>query len=468
MINLHAIKAAANAYKGNGLARYELEAAGFGGMSPRQRDFHSSTHQRRLFLGGNQSGKTYALCAESWFHALGRHPFRRVPEAPNIGWCMVAGLNSGGWANYSRKMFELMPPGVLSERCRFDAARGFTVGGSKIIELAHGGLIIGKSGTQDQLALSGSSVDWLAIDEPPKQGHWSESRTRVAAAGEAGGPVFMAMTPITGGRSLDWLKHWVIGDEDQGMGPREDWDLLRVVLNHENCPHRTPESIEAQIASYGAWERNQRVNGDFEGVTVDAWIPLTEDNIFDEVPQNVEEIGIGLDHGEKPGNSVAILVVWDGFRLYQLDEYVSKERNTPRVEAREIKEMLNKWGIPLTAVTTAVGDSNSLGRMGLGMSVNEALERAFAELLGRSRPPFNINVPWKGKGSIAARARMLSNACLEERFKIHSGCKRTISALRHWRGESFGSSAKHYFDALGYVSEKFYTDSLEASSFMII
>ena len=58
MINLSAIKAAATAYKGNGLARYELEQPGLGGMSPAQRKFHQSQHQRRIFLGGNQVGKT--------------------------------------------------------------------------------------------------------------------------------------------------------------------------------------------------------------------------------------------------------------------------------------------------------------------------------------------------------------------------------------------------------------------------
>jgi hypothetical protein len=74
MINLAAIKAAATAYKGNGLARYELEQPGLGGMSPGQASFHRSDHQRRILIGGNQIGKTRALCAEAWWHAIGRHP----------------------------------------------------------------------------------------------------------------------------------------------------------------------------------------------------------------------------------------------------------------------------------------------------------------------------------------------------------------------------------------------------------
>ena len=56
MIDLAAIRAAATAYKDNGLARYEMEQPGLGGMSPGQASFHRSDHQRRILIGGNQIG----------------------------------------------------------------------------------------------------------------------------------------------------------------------------------------------------------------------------------------------------------------------------------------------------------------------------------------------------------------------------------------------------------------------------
>ena len=129
--------------------------------------------------------------------------------------------------------------------------------------------------------------------------------------------------------------------------------------------------------------------------------------------------------------------------------------------------MLKSWNVEPWQIDEARGDSNSAGRMGLGFSVNQLLERGFAKALGSARPPFTIHVPYKGPGSIRARARMLSSACVEGTFMVHEGCGELISTLRHWRGESTGD-LKHHFDAVGYIAECFLTESLEGSTFLII
>ena len=461
MIDVSKFAKAAESFKANGLSRYEMERPGFGGMSPGQEDFHRSTHQRRILIGGNQIGKTRALCAEAWWHASGRHPYRETAEVPNLGWVMCSDLK-GGWANFSRKMREIEPPNTIDPRCFYDDHRGYTRGGSKIIQLANGSLIVGKSGSQDQMALSGATIDWLGIDELPKQGHWGEARSRTAVNSA---PVFMCFTPI--GRPAEFLRDWVEGNPDSGEPAREDWDVQRVILNAENCPHRNPESILTQIAGYGPWEYAQRVEGAWSGITTDAWIAFSEENIFDDPPENIEAVGLGWDHGEKPGASVCYLVAWDGFRLWVLDEYASKERNTPKVEAAEIKEMVERWGITLHQIDEARGDSNSAGRLGLGFSVNELLERGFADALKQTRAPFNIQVPWKGAGSVKARARLLSHSCVDGTFNVSSRCTKLISALRHWRGES-ASDFKHHFDAVGYIAEVYLTESLQNSGYLII
>jgi hypothetical protein len=464
MIDVSMFKAASAAIKANGLAIYETAAPGQGGMSPAQRVFHASTHPRRLLIGGNQIGKSRSLCAESlWSAGVRPHPFRDTPEAPNIGWVMCADLK-GGWQNWSQKCHEIMPPGAVAERCFYDSHRGYTRGGSKMIELANGSIIVGKSGSQDQISLSGGTVAWGIIDEIPKQSHWGEFRTRLAALD---GMLAMGLTPV--GRPAEYLRDWVEGSPDLGSGPMEDWDVQRVKLTPENVPHRTAESIATQIAAYGPFEFAQRVEAAWEGITTDAWIAFSEENIFDEndPPQNIEAVGLGWDHGEKPGNSVCYLTAWSGSKLYVLDGYVSKERNTPKVEAKEIQAMLANHGINLHQIDEARGDSNSSGRMGLGFSVNSLLERAFADLLGQTRAPFEIKVPWKGSGSIKARARLLSHSCLDGTFNVSNRCTHLISALRHWRGES-ASDLKHHFDGCGYISEVYLTENLQNSGYLII
>ncbi len=111
-----------------------------------------------LFMGGNQIGKSRFLAAESWWHATGRHPFRNVPAAGSHGWIVCADLRAG-WPNISRKMREIQPPGILDDRTKYDDARGYTYMGSKMLRLRNGSIIVGKSGTQELVALSGATLD---------------------------------------------------------------------------------------------------------------------------------------------------------------------------------------------------------------------------------------------------------------------------------------------------------------------
>ena len=462
MINLSTIKRAGELYASNALARYIKEAPGKGGMSPGQLAFHESKNQLRLLIAGNQVGKTRAVAAECWLHALGSHPFRPTEPPPTTGWILCANLKAG-WRNFSAKLREIEPPGVLHPHTIYDSARGYTYRGSKMLRLNTGSLMVGKSGSQEMMALAGATIDYLAVDELPKRGHFGEARSRVAVNNA---PIFMGFTPI--GRPAEWLRDWVEGNPDDGSPPMEDgWDIHRIKLSAANCPHRTPESIEKQIKSYGPWEMAQRVEGAWSGVTVDRWISFSEENVFSDVPTGIQSLGLGWDHGEQPGSSICYLVGWDSERLWVLDEYVSKERNTPADEARQIIHMLKQWNVEPWQIDEARGDSNSAGRLGLGFSVNQLLERGFAKALGSARPPFSIQVPYKGPGSVRARARMISSACVEGRFMVHEGCGNLISTLRHWRGETAGD-LKHAFDAVGYIAECYLTESLEGSTFLII
>ena len=419
-----------NNSKTSSLDTYISSPAGDGGMSMGQRLFHESQDLLRILIGGNQIGKTRVLAAECWFHALGEHPYRKTPSAGNLGWILCADLRSG-WANISSKLREIEPLGALDENCTYDPARGYRYRGSMMIHLTNGSLIVGKGSEQSVMALAGATIDWLAIDETPKQIHFGEIRSRTAV-NEA--PIFMGFTPI--GRPVEYLRDIVEGNPDTGEPALEEWDVHRIKLSVENCPHRTPASIERQIRAYGPWEYKQRVEGAWEGITSERWISFGEENVFSDPPDNIERIGLGWDHGERPGNSVCYLVAFDGERLWVLAEYVSTERNTPAQEAIEITKMIKSWGVTLDQIDEARGDSNSAGRLGLGFSVNELLERGFAKVLDRRRPPFPISVPWKGSGSIKARARMLSSACLEGKFRVHEDCTKLIASLRHWRGEN--------------------------------
>lgn len=461
-MNLDQIARYAKAYKANRLAQYVHGKPGKGGMSPGQREFHKGQSQKRLLIAGNQVGKSYALAAEIWFMAGAYpHPYRQTPEVPALGWAMVADLKSG-WQNLSAKLKELEPPGVVHPLTSYDNARGYTTRGQKMIRLRNGSLVIGKSGSQEMISLSGATIDFLAIDELPKQGHFGEAKARCAVHNA---PIVQAFTPI--GRPCTWLRDTVEGNPDTGEPATEEWEITRIALSAENAPHRDPESIESQIAAMSPWEKDQRIFGSWEGVSLDRWIPFSEEHVFEDPPENIERVALGVDHGERPGNTYWCLIGVDDLgRVWVLDEFVPQERMTPLAEARKVKAMVESWGLSLWQIDECRGDSNSLGRLGLGATVNQGLEVAFAELVNSKRPPFRIEVPWKGPGSIRARARVLANACISGSFRVNKKCNTLISSLRHWHGKN--DNYKHAYDGCVYIAEHYLSQQTNGVGHLVI
>ena len=433
------------------LGRYLCEWPGYGGMSPPQRTFHHSQSRKRLLLAANQIGKTRAGAAEAWWHSTGRHPFRDVRPAPVEGWILASDLKNG-WPKLSQKLREIQPAGVLAEGCTYDDARGYYYRGIRAIGLKNGSLIIGKGSDQAVTALSSGTIDWIWYDEPPKRSHWGELLKRGAVRAA---PVWGTLTPV--GRPCEWLRDIVEGDPTQGTGPQDPgWTVFKAILSHENAPHLSPERVTEMITETPSWERGQRINAEWQGFTIGRRVPgFTDENICDDDTLEAvefEEVGIGVDWGEIPGNTVWYLVGWNGYAVYFLGEWSPSDRMTEAEEVRAVRaELLQPWGVDFDHIQVGRGDSNSAGRRGIAATVNDLINRAMAREMGVSRPPFTFRPPYKGPGSVKARARIVSSACVEGRLYVHQDCTRLIHSYRHWMGAN--DDLKHPFDAAGYIAE---------------
>lgn len=444
------------------IVRYCYCRPGSNGMSPPQRVFHSSQLRKRAFIAANKIGKSYAGAFEAWAHLLGRHPLREVPLPGSEGWLLAPDLKTG-WKTASKAMRQLEPIGTLDVSCRYVEGIGYLYRGQKIIKLSDnygGGIMVGKGCEQTLLALEGERVNWAWVDEPPKEAHFRGLRARLAMDM---GPLWLTLTPV--GRPVEWLRTLLEGSDEESIEPEPGWDVWHVPLSIETAPHRTVEDIEAQINECSPWEYQQRILSDWNGITKGRWVSgFTEGNIFDDIeaPSKVEAIGLGWDHGELPGKSLCYLVVFDGLSVWVLDEYSNDDRSTPATEAAAVVEMLERWGLSMSDVSDARGDVNSGGRLGMGFTMNELLMRAFAHIAGTSRPPFRIAVPYKKRGSVDARVRLTSNACVDGRLRVHHKCAKLINALRHWRGEN--NDLKDPFDAAMYISEVYLSPALSPNS----
>ena len=416
-------------------------------MSPGQRAFHECPAQYRRLQAGNQVGKSFAGAAEAWWAMTGTNPIQ--PAAPlMLGWIVLPDLQ-GDWPKISGKLRALQPPGILAARCHYDPVRGYMSGGQRCIELVNGAVCLPKSGTQDALALEGGTIDWCWIDEPPRRTHWLTLSQRVAVKG---GKLWLTFTPI--GRPVGWLREYFEGNPDTNppTPPAPGWQEIRIRLTPENCPHRTAANVLNQIAAMSPWEIRQRRDGDWEGVTEGRrFVSFAEGSVVgDDFCASIKATHVRLawDHGEGTANQVCHLIIGDGRRWVVIDETISEKGSTPAMDARLARDMLSRWGLTVDHVTAAYGDINSAGKAGSGSSVNALLEAAFADLSGRSAPPFTIQRPNKRAGSVAAGERALNSLLREGNLFTTARTPALNHALQHYTGTE--KDLRHPIDALRY------------------
>lgn len=420
-------------------------------MSPPQRSLHISQARLRAAIWPTQVGKTRFGAAEAWWHLTGSHPYRGAMQVPNTGWCLAADLRSG-WPSICAKLREIEPPGVLADGCTYDQATGYTYRQQKLVKLANGSMMLGKGSDQAVVALSSGTIDWAWVDEPPKEAHYRELRRRLSATG---GPVWLTLTPI--GRPCGWLRKAIEGDPDdpENTAPEEPgWHVTHSELDTGTAPHRSLASIEDQKAATSRFEYRQTVLGLWDGFEVGRWIAgFTEAHIFDDEggpAGEVQAIGLGMDHGERPGAQAAYLTAYDGFRLWVLGEYASGEGSGPPQHVEGVVQLLHRWGLTPHDVTDARGDTNSAGWLGPGVTVNQLMEDAFATRVRMALPPFRIQAARKLRGGVRTRADTLHNAFLSDRLRVHQSCRALIHSLRYWMG--LNDDLKHPVDALGYIA----------------
>jgi phage terminase large subunit-like protein len=226
---------------------------------PKQAEFHAAGagHRERLFMAGNQLGKTLAGSIEEAVHATGRYPGwwrgRRF-DRPTVSW--VAGVTAestrdnvqrlllgrpGAWGTGS------LPPDAILET---SAARGVS-GLVDTIKVQHvsGGtsLIVLKSYEKGRERWQGETLDRVWFDEEPPPDIYSEGLTRTNATG---GLVWLTFTPLLG--MSDVVRTFL-------EAPTPDRHVTQMTI--DDAPHYTPEERARIVAAYPPHEREARANG---------------------------------------------------------------------------------------------------------------------------------------------------------------------------------------------------------------
>lgn len=302
----------------------------------KQIEFHGlgATKRERLFLAGNQLGKTWAGGMEMAAHLTGRYPDwwqgRRFP-GPVRAW--AAGVTSEGTRDNPQRIL-LGVPGQFGTGAIPKAALGKLTMGRGIPDAVDTIFIRHKSGGLSQLAFKayekgrekwqGETLDLIWLDEEPPQDIYTEALARTVARS---GMIYLTCTPLLG--MSDVIRRFL-----QSESP----DRATVRMEIEEALHIPEAERDSIIEGYPEHEREARARG-VPLLGSGRVFPVTEESIREEsfpVPRHWPRVA-GLDFGWDHPTAAAWLA-WDRDTdtIHVYDCYRQKTE-TPVVHAAAVR-----------------------------------------------------------------------------------------------------------------------------------
>jgi phage terminase large subunit-like protein len=308
----------------------------------RQAQFHAAgaAHRERLFMAGNQLGKTTAGACEVAFHATGLYPAwwtgRRFSK-PTTGWC--AGITAETTRDTVQRLLVGRPRGenlgYIPDRLIEKVSNVYTMAGATdtiMVRHATGGLstVALKSYEKGRGKWQGESLDYLWFDEEPPPDVYSEGLTRVTATG---GLVFLTFTPLLG-----------VSEVVRRFLETSSPDRHKTQMTIEDAAH-IPEAERRRIVEgYPPHEREARARG-IPQLGSGRIFPV-EESLFKVEPFPIPrwwKLVAGIDFGwDHPTAAVRLAIDPEVDCIYVTHTYRQREM-TPVLHAAALKT----WGADL-------------------------------------------------------------------------------------------------------------------------
>jgi phage terminase large subunit-like protein len=308
----------------------------------KQREFHANglAHRERLFMAGNQLGKTVAGAAEVAMHLTGRYPGwweGRRWDRPTV-W--LAGSESYELTRDGVQRLLVGPPmteeewgtGYIPQTAIAGHTRRSGVSGAlDTVSVRHvsGGTstLLLKAYEQGRGKWQANTVDGVWFDEEPPEDVYIEGITRTNATK---GIILLTFTPLLGMSNV--VARYLMEESD---------DRIVTTMTIDDAEHYTPEERARIIASYPPHEREARTKG-IPTMGSGLIFPVLEEEIVIDpipIPPHWVQIG-GLDFGwDHPTSAVALAWDRDADVVYVTKDYRKREA-TPVIHAAAVKP----WG----------------------------------------------------------------------------------------------------------------------------
>lgn len=250
----------------------------------KQRLFHQSHAKKRLYIGGNRSGKTTAGVAEDIWYLTGVHPFKRVYEPPVAGRVIGVDFLRGVKTILIPQFQRWLPPSYLiggSWSRSFDSE-------SRTLHLANGSTLEFMSYEQDTDKFAGVPRHFTHYDEEPPKHIYDECQARLI---DYNGDAWFTMTPVEG---MTWVY-----DELYLPGTESKRGIQVVEADMTDNPYINQAGVANFLDGLDADARAQRERGKFVqlgGLVFKRFSPQTHVVSY-EVPPLDWEWYASLDHG---------------------------------------------------------------------------------------------------------------------------------------------------------------------------
>lgn len=215
----------------------------------KQLKFHKSTKKRRLYIGGNRSGKTTGGIIEDIWTALGEHPYRPTPEPPIRGRIVTTDFINGIEKNILPELSRWCPIGRLkggSWHTAYDKQE-------RVLNFSNGSFIELMSYDQDLDKFASVSRHFVHMDEEPPKDIFKECTARLI---DTGGDVWLTMTPLDG---MTWVYDDLYEPGIAGDNPNIDVITVEMLEN----PHLNEGEANLYLSDLDEDEAKARGKGEF-------------------------------------------------------------------------------------------------------------------------------------------------------------------------------------------------------------
>lgn len=384
----------------------------------KQKEFHAAGngYRERLFMAGNQLGKTLAGAAEAAMHLTGKYPDWWEGKRYDKPIVAIAGSESYELTRDGVQRLLVGPPmteeewgtGYIPKADIISSTRRSGVSGaldSITVRHVSGGTstLLFKAYEQGRGKWQANTVNYIWFDEEPPEDVYFEGITRTNATQ---GLIAVTFTPLKGMSSV--VARYILEHSP---------DRSVITMTIEDAEHYTPEERQKIIDSYPAHEREARTKG-VPSLGSGRIFPVAEELITVvpfEVPKHWVQI-CGIDFGwDHPTAGARLAWDRDADVIYVTTVYRQREA-TPIVHAGALKP----WGAWLPWSWPHDGNND----MAAGPNLASQYRAQGLNLLPE-RATFE-----DGSNSVEAGLMEMLDRMITGRFKVFSTCGEWFEEFR--------------------------------------